>query len=81
MKAQNGDYKKVWIPLAAEYGYELSGEELDARYNAVKEDVSEEELGKVAGGVTPTVLLLTTICISSPLSATMVSKSVQNGCF
>ena len=29
IEAGEKDYKAVWIPIAAEYGYELTGEELD----------------------------------------------------
>ena len=49
------DYKELWIPLAAEYGYGLSGEELDEMYEKASGELSDEELGKVSGGATPIV--------------------------
>ena len=51
------DYKALWIPIAAEYGYELTGEELDARYESAAAELSDEELGKVAGGTTPLLVI------------------------
>lgn len=51
VEAGENDYKAIWIPLAAEYGYELTGEELDEM--RAKSELSEEELGKVAGGSSP----------------------------
>ena len=50
-EAGEEDYKKVWIPVAAEYGYELTGEELDELYEKNIKELSDEELGKVSGGV------------------------------
>ena len=47
------DYKALWIPLAAEYGYELTAEELDELNDKAAAEISEEELGKIAGGTTP----------------------------
>lgn len=44
------DYKKILIPVAREAGYELTEEELDKRYEQFAADLSEEELGKIAGG-------------------------------
>ena len=40
------------IPTAKENGYSVSEEELDEFINSQDIDLSEEELGKVAGGVT-----------------------------
>lgn len=44
------NYHETIIPVAAEYGYEVTSEELDAINARQMEDLSEEELGKVAGG-------------------------------
>lgn len=43
-------YYETFIPAAAEMGYEVSKEELDEIVDAESEDISEEELGKIAGG-------------------------------
>ena len=47
------DYKGIMISIASEYGYELTGEELDEMNEKLSAELSEEELGKVAGGSTP----------------------------
>ena len=52
------DYKEILIPLGAEYGYELDEDELDDLYEKASGELSEEELGKVAGGTTPFFLYL-----------------------
>ena len=49
------DYKKIWIPIAAEYGYEISPDELDEMIEDAKTELSDEELTKVAGGTMPLV--------------------------
>ena len=38
------------IPVAAEYGYEVTESQIDAISNGIEDELSEEELGKVAGG-------------------------------
>ena len=55
------DYKKVWIPIAAEYDYELSDKELDSMYEKAAGELSDEELGKIAGGTTPTIVVAITV--------------------
>ena len=52
------DYKAVWISLAAEYGYELTEAELDEINEKATSELSDEELGKVAGGSTPICVLV-----------------------
>ena len=49
------DYKKIWIPIAEEYGYEISPDELDEMIEDAKAELSDEELTRVAGGTTPLV--------------------------
>ena len=50
-------YFETYIPAAAERGYELSKEELDAVINSQDTELSAEDLGKVAGG-TSCILIL-----------------------
>ena len=57
------DYKVLWGSIAAEYGYELTDEELDEWYKAASAELSDEELGKVAGGTTP-LLAVTSVLVS-----------------
>lgn len=72
-KAEAGetDYKKVIIPVAQDAGYEISGDKLDDMYEKMTTELSEEELGKVSGGVTPFFGFLASIIIfSSAVSIT-----------
>lgn len=59
-KADAGDvdYKSVWIPIAEEYGYEVKEAELEEVYEKAAAEMSDEDLGKVAGGTTPTPLIM-----------------------
>lgn len=43
-------YYETFIPVAAEKGYQVSEEELDEIYEDMASTMSDEELGKVAGG-------------------------------
>ena len=71
MDAGEQDYKKFWIPLAQEFGYELTEEELDERYKAATAEISDEELGKVAGGTSPLLVMTAGALVS--ISVTGVS--------
>lgn len=65
---------EVLISVAAVEGYELTKEEIDGLADSQGEDISEEELGKIAGGwpcVMASALVLVTALIS-------VSKSVEH---
>lgn len=64
-EAGKTDYKEIWIPIAAEYGYELSGDELDEMYEKVTAEITDEELGKISGGLTPSPLILVTAVVVS----------------
>ena len=44
------DYAEALIPVAAELGYEITVEQVEALNASVNESISEEELGKAAGG-------------------------------
>ena len=71
------DYKALWIPLAAEYGYELTADELDEKHDSLTADMSEEELGKVAVGTTPTVLLVSLASVTVLDSITVIAATTQ----
>ena len=49
-EAGAANYFETVIPAAADFGYEISEEEVQAIADAQKEELSEEDLGKVAGG-------------------------------
>ena len=68
------DYKAIWIPIAAEYDYEIKGEELDELYSKATVALSEEDLGKVAGGTSPLTL---TIGIASTVATISVAITTQ----
>lgn len=70
IEAGEHDYKAVWIPVAAEYGYELTAEELDSLNDDACAALSDEELGKVAGGSTP-------ICVTATVLVTVSVVSVS----
>ena len=63
-------YFDTMIPAAAEFGYELSEEELQTVADSMEAQMSEEELGKVAGG---TSCLVTSVSISL-ISTTILSS-------
>ena len=63
-------YKEILISVAAENGYELTGEELEEIYQSRTEALTDEELGKVAGGTSPLCITVGTVV------ATVVSNSV-----
>ena len=48
--------KDAFIAVAKEKGYEVRSEEIDELLEQNAELMSDEELGKVAGGATPTIL-------------------------
>ena len=59
------DYKAILIPLAAEYGYDVTGGELDKLAEKASDDISDEELGKIAGGTTPAIAVTATLTLLS----------------
>ena len=68
------NYYETFIPVAAEYGYEISKEELDEVYEKQVSELSEEELGKVAGGTS----CLTVLAVTTYLSVlTSISYSLK----
>ena len=71
MDAGETDYKALWLPIANEYGYELTEEELDERYEAAAGELSDEELGKVAGGTSPLLLFTAGALVGASLSGVL----------
>ena len=64
--AQN-DLEAV-IPTAAEFGYEVKKEELEQYYDSLSDDLSEKELGKIAGGTIVSLDLPHTSVTAGPLT-------------
>lgn len=62
------NYYETIIPAAAEFGYDVKPEELDAIQKAQYETISEEELGKVAGGTSCLTILATISIIGTVVS-------------
>ena len=55
------NYYETFIPVAQEHGYEITREELDEIYAAQATELTDEELGKVAGGMSCFGWVITTI--------------------
>ena len=76
IEAGESDYKAIWIPAAKEYGYELTGEELDELYSQATVELSEEELGKAAGGIIPLIVLVSAASAAGLASTAAFSVAV-----
>ncbi|MBR5088799.1 MAG: hypothetical protein IK093_05180 [Ruminiclostridium sp.] len=68
---------EMFIPVAAERDYELSKEELDEAITVNSEELSPEELGKVAGGSLWMVGTLVIMLASS--ACTITAQEIKNG--
>ena len=75
--AKKTDYKEVWIPIAEEYGYELTGEQLDELNEQATASLSEEELGKVSGGFTPLLCFTGAIIVTGTVTAVTVKETME----
>ena len=53
------DYTEALLPVAAELGYEVTAEQVEALRKQQSEVISEEELGKAAGGTSCMTLVAT----------------------
>lgn len=62
---------------AAEFGYEVNREEWEAFEAAQKDVLTEEELGKVSGGISPVIVWVTIVTYTTEM-ATMVSVAVTD---
>lgn len=68
-------YYETFIPVAADLGYEITKEDLDAVNAASVAELSDEELGKVAGGTSClTALAVTSLCTILGSAAYSISK-------
>ena len=63
------DVFETLIPVAAEYGYEVTREDIEATLAQQSEELSEEELGKVAGGTC--LYMFIALCTASVIGATI----------
>ncbi len=66
-------YQEAVVPVAAEYGYEFSQDELEEFYESQTAEMSEEELGRVAGGTA----CVTWFIVVSGLSIASASASIS----
>ena len=69
------NYFETFIPVAKERGYEISEEELTEIYESQASELSEEELGKVAGG-TSCMPAWITWAIATFATASMVGTAI-----
>ena len=75
------NYYETFIPVAEEKGYKVTAEDIDAVVEQASQELTEEELGKVAGG---TSCLPATVCASflvgtvvTVVSFSVATKTVQ----
>lgn len=73
-EAGAANYYETIIPTANELGYEVSEEELDALNKQAELEMSEEELGKVSGGLS--CLALTAALVISSIISVGISLPV-----
>ena len=66
------NYYETVIPVAAERGYEIKEEQLDALYDLESDVLTEEELGKVAGGSICGLLFTALMSIASVTAAVTI---------
>lgn len=63
------------IKTASEYGYEVTPEDIEAQKTQLSEELSEDELGKVAGGSTPVYAIFTIAAVA----VTFMTYGIYNG--
>ena len=71
------NYYETVIPTAAEFGYEVTEEELDEINEQSRAELTEEELGKVAGGTS--CLQILSIVSSNVTGSSVIGSAVVNG--
>ena len=71
------DYTEALLPVAAELGYEITKEQVEALRARQSEEIGEEELGKAAGGTSCATWTVTTVTTAATTTTTAVSS---NGC-
>lgn len=67
------------IHVAAEYGYELTNDDIDKKIESASEEISEEDLGKVAGGTMCVVISLAMTLFSAAVGITIYTTIDDNG--
>ena len=74
---KNADSYELIAATAADFGYAVDREEWDAFVASKNEVLSEEELGKVSGGVTPVISWVTVVTYTTEM-ATMLSVAITD---
>ena len=73
---------ECFIPVAADYGYAVSKEEMDAFAAERSEELSEEELGKLSGGTACVAaswgLLVATGLLSALTAASAIATALSD---
>lgn len=67
------------IPVAAEYGCDLTNDDIDTMIESASEEISEEDLGKVAGGTMCAVISLAAFLFSAAVGITIYTTIDDNG--
>ena len=67
LDAGEKDYKSLWKSIAEEHGYMFTDEELEERLKDLSGEMSDEELGKVAGGTTPILYVTSVLTVGASL--------------
>lgn len=71
------EYNAIWGSIAVEYGYEVTEEELNSWRNINTVELSEEEMGKVAGGTSP-LIAVSSILITGVTSLFSLTYSLNS---
>ena len=74
---QDPDVKDVYgtiIPVAAQFGYEVTKKDIDEMLASASEELSAEELGKVAGGTS----LFEAVTVGSVLLVTGIVATIKD---
>lgn len=74
-----GSYYDTFIPTAEKFGYLITKEDIDEMVKSSSEELSEEELGKVAGGASclAIVTILTVIVVTASSMVTLYEATVN----
>ena len=69
------DYADAYVAVAAEKGYAITAEQVRRLREKQTEEISEEELGKAAGGTACSWITVTTTTVTTSATATTVKVS------
>lgn len=72
---ENPDAYELVAATAADLGYEVSREEYEEYAESKNEVLTEEELGKISGGISPLISWVTVVTYTTEI-ATMISVAV-----